>query len=61
MNSKKWAVLLFVLAVSQGLFPQWNGFFFPPSDISLGEGRIIAAVLFVGGLILWYWKQKEES
>jgi hypothetical protein len=34
--------------------PGFNGVFFLPSDISVGESRIIAAILVVGGAILWF-------
>jgi hypothetical protein len=53
--SKGWAVLLFIIASIAWFFPQWNGLFFEPSkDVTTGEGRIVAAVLFVGGLLLWF-------
>jgi hypothetical protein len=53
--SKQWAVILFVMAALAWFFPQWNGIFFEPSrDMTTGEGRIVAAVLFVGGLLLWF-------
>lgn len=52
---KQWAVVLFVMAATGWFFPQWNGAFFEPSkDMTTGEGRIVAAVLFVGGLLLWF-------
>jgi hypothetical protein len=53
--SKCWAVILFVWAAIAWFFPQWNGLFFEASkDITTGEGRIVAAVFFVGGLLLWF-------
>jgi len=61
MDKKTWAILLFLLAISQWFFPQWNGFLFDPADISTGEGRIAASILFVGALILWYWKPKSQA
>ena len=60
MNKKAWAVILFLLAISQWFFPQWNGVFFDPVDISIGEGRIVSSIFFVGALILWYWKDVEN-
>lgn len=53
--SKRWAVILFVIAAIGWFFPQWNGAFFEPSKgVTTGEGRIVAAILFVGGLLLWF-------
>jgi hypothetical protein len=53
-----WAIVLIVMAAATPYFPQWNGIFFEPSkDIMTGEGRIIAAVMFVGGLLLWFLRE----
>jgi hypothetical protein len=53
-----WAVLLFFMAVAAWYYPQWNGRFFEPSkDVTTGEGRIAAAVMFVGGLLLWFLRE----
>ena len=55
MYKKYWAGLLFFGAFLSWFFPDWNGLLFAPSpEVGLGEGRIVAAILFVGGLILWY-------
>ena len=56
MSKKTWAIILAALGVSQWFFPQFNGMFFDSSNVSLGEGRIVASVFFVGALILWFWK-----
>jgi len=60
--SKRWAVTLFIMASVAWFFPQWNGLFFEASkDITTGEGRIVAAVLFVGGLLLWFLGSPRSS
>jgi hypothetical protein len=60
--TKRWALALFVMAATGWLFPQWNGAFFEPSkDVTTGEGRIVAAVLFVGGLLLWFLGSPRPS
>jgi hypothetical protein len=35
-------------------FPGWNGIFFERRNITTGEAQIIAAVFFVGGLLLFF-------
>jgi hypothetical protein len=60
--SKRWAVGLFIMASIAWFFPQWNGLFFEASkDITTGEGRIVAAVLLVGGLLLWFLGSPRSS
>jgi hypothetical protein len=34
------------------LFPGFNGVLFERSNVTTGEGQILGAILFVGGLIL---------
>jgi hypothetical protein len=62
-GSKMWSVSLFMLALVTLFFPhlvtlffpQWNGIFLEPSrGVTAGDARIVAAVLFVGGLLLWF-------
>jgi hypothetical protein len=61
-RNKQWAVVLFVMALIAWLFPQWNGTFFQASkDITAGEGTIVAAILFVGGLLLWFLDSSRHS
>lgn len=54
MDRKTWAIGLFILSAANWFFPRWNGYFFEPSDVSTGEGRIISVICLVGGLLLWY-------
>jgi len=61
MNKKSWGIALCLIAGLVWLFPQWNGIFFAPSDISTGNGRIIATILFVGGLLLYYTNPQGRS
>jgi hypothetical protein len=61
-RAKQWAVVLFVMAATCWFFPQWNGVFFEPSrDVTAGEGRIAAAVLFVGASLLWFLGSPRPS
>jgi hypothetical protein len=40
--------------------PGWNGFLFQAStDVTTGEGRIIAAIFFIGGLILIFMPSEK--
>ncbi len=60
MKKRNWSVILFGGAFFAYFFPAWNGVFFNASqDITLGDGRIQAAIFLVGGLLLWY--QEEEK
>lgn len=61
MSKKTWAILLAALGATQWFFPQFNGIFFDPSNVSLGEGRIVASIFFVGALILWFWKTGSDK
>ena len=60
MNNKSWVVALFAIAAIAYFFPGWNGFFFDPSDIGVGDSRIMASILFVGGLLLWYLTPRKD-
>jgi len=52
------SVTLMVSAAFSWYFPTWSGLFFStPQDVTSGDGRIVAAILIVGGLLLWYTKE----
>jgi hypothetical protein len=59
--SKPWAAGLFVAAALTWFFPHWNGLLFGSSDATTGESRIVAAVLFVGGLLLWFLAPSKSA
>jgi hypothetical protein len=60
--SKRWAVILCTTASLTWFFQQWNGLLFEASkDVTTGEARIVAAVLFVGGLLLWFLGSSRSS
>jgi hypothetical protein len=42
-------------------FPGFNGIFFDRSNITTGEGQILGAILFVGGLILVAIARKSKA
>ena len=48
--SKRWAVTLFLMSSIMWFFPQFEA----SKGITTGEGIIAAAVLLVGGLLLWF-------
>ena len=51
------AVGFAVIGVLSYFWPGFNGVFFEPSDISLGESRIIAAIFLVGAAIVWFIRE----
>lgn len=60
MKKRTWSIALFALAFLSYFFPAWNGIFFDASqEITLGDGRIQAAIFVVGGLLLWYQEEKK--
>ena len=60
--SKCWAVALFVISWMAWFFPWWLEPFFEASKgMTTGAGRIVAAVLFVGGLLLWFLGSSRSS
>ena len=62
MDKKRWSSALFVFALGTWYFPRWNGFLFEPStDITIGDGRIMATIFLVGGLLLWYLPQEVQK
>lgn len=50
--SKSFAYVLFGIAALVWFFPGFNGILFEPSNVSVGEGHILSAVIFVGGLVV---------
>jgi hypothetical protein len=60
--ARLWAVMLFINAAFIWSFPKWNGVFSESlKDVTTGEGRIVAAVLLVGGLLLWFLRSPMRS
>jgi hypothetical protein len=49
-----WAVILVFAAAATWCFPRSGRIFDASSDVTTGEGRIVAAVMLVGGLLLWF-------
>jgi hypothetical protein len=54
------AVGLFVAACLNLYSPGFNGIFFDPVKISVGEGRIIAAIFIVGAAVVWFMPPAKE-
>lgn len=48
MNKNGVAVLFAGIGVASWIWPTFNGILFEPSQVSVGEGRIIAAIFIVG-------------
>ena len=61
MEKRRWAILLIVFGLMYWFFPGWNGFFFESSDISMGEGRIMASILLIGGVLLYYLPSSHKE
>lgn len=61
LDAKIWSMLLFAFAGMSYFFPEWNGLLFDASSVSQGESKILMAVYFVGGLLLWYMPQKSNE
>jgi hypothetical protein len=45
---------LFASGVGMWFWPDFNGFLFDPTDMSVGVSRIIAAIFLVGAAILFF-------
>jgi hypothetical protein len=52
--ARTWGIILIAMATMEWSFPGWNGIFFERRNITTGEAQIIAAVFFVGGLLLFF-------
>ncbi len=50
-----------VTGVCSWWWPSFNGFFFAPSDISAGDGRIVGTILIVGAAILWFMPRRKDD
>ena len=56
--------LAWVLIIAGGIgyfFPEWQGVWLSSSNITAGDGRIIATLLFLGGLFLYYLPASGEK
>jgi len=42
-------------------WPGFNGMLFEPSNISVGESRIIAAIFLVGAAIVWFIREPPKE
>ncbi len=61
MNKKIWAVIISVMGWVSYYLPNWNGFFMESSyDVTSGDGHVIAAIFFVGALLLWYLPEDKS-
>lgn len=54
------AVILFMCGSVNWYAPGFNGFF-EPVIVSVGEGRITAAILIVGAVIVWFMPQPKDG
>lgn len=61
MHSKRvFAGLLVIIGFVSWTYPGFNGFIFPPADVSTGDGHIVGAIFLVGGVLLWFMQTKTE-
>ncbi|WP_337109533.1 hypothetical protein [Mesorhizobium salmacidum] len=59
--SKPIAIVFGFLGCCIWYSPGFNGFFFPPSDVSVGDGRIISSILIAAAAILWCMNSSERT
>jgi hypothetical protein len=59
--ARTWGIILVAMAAMEWFFPGWNGFFFERRSITTGEAQIMAAVLFVGGLLLIFLEPRNTE
>jgi hypothetical protein len=59
--AKALGIGLIIGGIGSWYFPQFQGVFFEPANVTTGEGRIIAAILFVGGLLLYFLSPKPSK
>lgn len=58
---KQIAICLAGAAAVCWFFPGYNGALFEPSNISVGDSRIIAAILAVGAAVLWAMPDRPKA
>ena len=59
MSNKRGAGALFAIGLFNGYWPTYGKFFGAQPDFSVGEGRIVAAILLVGAAIVWFMPQPK--
>ena len=59
--SKSFAYMLFGIAALVWFFPGFNGILFEPSNVNVGEGHILSAVIFVAGLVVLLSANLKEA
>src|SRR6266568_2127863 len=52
--AKSLGIGLAIEGIGSWFFPQFQGFFFEPTNVTTSEGRIIGAILIVGGAPLYF-------
>lgn len=50
-----------IAGLTSWMWPGFNGFFFQPSNISLGDGRIVGAIFISAAGIIWFLNQPSKS
>jgi hypothetical protein len=55
------AIAFAVIGATSWYWPGFNGVFFSPTDISAGDGRIIAAIFLVGAAVVWFIRSPPQT
>lgn len=59
--NKSFAILFGLFGMAEWYVPGFNGFLFAPDPtVSAGDGRIVAAIMWVGAAILWVMPVRKE-
>ena len=57
--NKSIAAMFMIVGLCTWASPGFNGIFFAPSDVSVGDGRIIASILISAAAILWFMNPQK--
>ena len=52
---------LIIGGIGSWFFPQFQNVLFEPANITVGEGKIIGAILVVGGLLLYFLSPRASK
>ena len=58
MSKKVTSQILIAAGAAAYFFPAWQGVFIDAGDVTVGEARIVATIMLVGGLVLFYLPEK---
>ena len=59
MDKKSVSWTLIIIGAIAYLFPQWQGVLIDSGAVSIGEARIVATIMIMGGILLFYLPNKN--